>query len=46
MSWNAAKRAIGYDYRNVLRFPGGVEAWAAAGYQLQPATPETVPLGP
>ena len=46
MSWNAAKRAIGYGYRDVLWFPGGVDAWEAAGYQLQPATPEAVPLGP
>jgi PQQ-dependent catabolism-associated CXXCW motif protein len=46
MSWNAAKRAIGYGYRNVLWFPGGAEAWQAAGYRLDPATPEDVPLGP
>ena len=46
MSWNAAKRAISYGYRNVLWFPGGAEAWADAGYQLQPATAEDVPLGP
>ena len=46
MSWNAAKRAIGYGYRNVLWFPGGAEAWEAAGFPLQPAKPEEVPLGP
>ena len=46
MSWNAARRAVRYGYRNVLWFPGGAEAWAAAGYQLQSATPEPVPLGP
>jgi PQQ-dependent catabolism-associated CXXCW motif protein len=46
MCWNAAKRAISYGYRNVLWFPGGVEAWEGAGYKLQPATPEAVPLGP
>jgi len=46
MSWNAAKRAISYGYRNVLWFPGGAEAWKAAGFALQPATPEDVPLGP
>ncbi len=40
MSWNAAKRAIQYGYRNVLWFPGGAEAWLAAGYPLQAATPE------
>ncbi len=43
MSWNAAKRAISYGYRNVLWFAGGAEAWANAGYQLQPAIAEDVP---
>ena len=42
----AAKRAISYGYRNVLWFAGGAEAWEAAGFKLQPATPEEVPLGP
>ncbi len=32
MSWNAAKRALGYGYRNVYWFPGGVQEWSAAGY--------------
>lgn len=32
MSWNAAKRALGYGYRNVYWFPGGVQEWTAAGY--------------
>ena len=43
MSWNAAKRAIGYGYKKVLWFPGGAEAWAAAGFALHAGTPETVP---
>jgi PQQ-dependent catabolism-associated CXXCW motif protein len=43
MSWNAAKRAIGYGYRKVLWFPGGAEAWAAAGFTLHAGTPEAVP---
>lgn len=46
MSWNAAKRAIGYGYRKVLWFPGGAEAWAEAGYPLHPGTPEAPPLDP
>ncbi|MGO9543789.1 MAG: PQQ-dependent catabolism-associated CXXCW motif protein [Rhodomicrobium sp.] len=46
MSWNAAKRAAGYGYRQVLWFPGGAEAWAAEGFKLQPGTPEAVPLDP
>lgn len=32
MSWNAAKRALEYGYRNVYWFPGGVQAWIEAGY--------------
>jgi PQQ-dependent catabolism-associated CXXCW motif protein len=44
MSWNAAKRAIGYGYRQVLWFPGGAEAWEAWGNKLIPATPEAVPV--
>jgi PQQ-dependent catabolism-associated CXXCW motif protein len=31
LSWNAAKRAIGYGYRQVHWFPEGVEGWRAAG---------------
>lgn len=46
MSWNAAKRAVGYGYRHVLWFPGGSEAWAASGYKTQKGTPETPPLDP
>ena len=43
MSWNAAKRAIGYGYKKVLWFPSGAEGWAAAGLPLHAGTPETVP---
>ncbi len=46
MSWNAAKRAVSYGYRQVLWFPGGPDAWAANGNKLQPGTPEAVPLSP
>jgi len=45
MSWNAAKRAVGYGYRRVLWFPGGTEAWAEAGSTMQKGTPEAVPVG-
>jgi len=31
LSWNAAKRAIGYGYRRVYWFPEGIEGWRAAG---------------
>ncbi len=42
LSWNAAKRAIGYGYRRVLWFPDGVEGWTAAGFPTAPV----MPLGP
>jgi PQQ-dependent catabolism-associated CXXCW motif protein len=34
-SWNAAKVLVGAGYRTVAWFPGGIEGWAAAGYELQ-----------
>jgi PQQ-dependent catabolism-associated CXXCW motif protein len=37
MSYNAALRAVKLGYRNVLWYRGGVEAWKAAGQQMQPA---------
>jgi PQQ-dependent catabolism-associated CXXCW motif protein len=39
MSWNAAKRALGLGYRNVLWYPEGTDGWAAAGLPLAPAAP-------
>ncbi|MEP9354486.1 PQQ-dependent catabolism-associated CXXCW motif protein [Xanthobacter sp. KR7-65] len=39
MSWNAAKRAIAYGYRDVSWFPEGTEGWAAAGLPLEPVEP-------
>jgi PQQ-dependent catabolism-associated CXXCW motif protein len=30
--WNAAKRAIGYGYREVNWFPDGIEGWVMAGF--------------
>ncbi|RCS24459.1 PQQ-dependent catabolism-associated CXXCW motif protein [Phyllobacterium salinisoli] len=41
MSWNAAKRAVGWGYRAVLWYPLGTDGWVAAG---QP-TEKNVPLG-
>jgi PQQ-dependent catabolism-associated CXXCW motif protein len=38
-SWNAAKRAIGYGYRNVSWYPSGVEGWQEAGKPLAVAQP-------
>jgi PQQ-dependent catabolism-associated CXXCW motif protein len=31
LSWNAAKRAVGYGYRHIYWFPDGIEGWRAAG---------------
>jgi PQQ-dependent catabolism-associated CXXCW motif protein len=54
LSWNAAKRAISYGYRNVAWFPQGIEGWRASGQSttelkpLQPpaATPSKTPAAP
>lgn len=35
MSYNASLRAINLGYRNVLWYRGGIEAWKAAGQQVQ-----------
>ena len=37
MSYNAALRAINAGFTNVLWYRGGIEAWQAAGFPLQPA---------
>ncbi|QRG09527.1 PQQ-dependent catabolism-associated CXXCW motif protein [Xanthobacter dioxanivorans] len=39
MSWNAAKRALAYGYRNVSWFPDGTDGWAQAGLPLAPLEP-------
>lgn len=35
MSWNAAKRALEFGYRNVYWFPGGTDEWEVMGYRLE-----------
>lgn len=37
MSYNASLRAINMGYKNVLWYRGGIEAWKAAGQQVQQA---------
>jgi PQQ-dependent catabolism-associated CXXCW motif protein len=37
MSYNASLRAINLGYTNVLWYRGGLEAWKAAGQQVQSA---------
>jgi PQQ-dependent catabolism-associated CXXCW motif protein len=39
MSWNAAKRAIGYGYRHVYWYRDGIEGWTAAGLPTEVARP-------
>ena len=34
-SWNAAKALVQAGYKQVAWFPGGIEAWARAGYPLR-----------
>lgn len=52
LSWNGARRAVSYGYRNVWWYPDGVEGWRAAGgataaaEPLQPAGPAPVVPGP
>jgi PQQ-dependent catabolism-associated CXXCW motif protein len=43
LSWNAAKRAISYGYRNVYWYRDGVEGWKAAGYQTAVIEPQIAP---
>jgi len=42
-SWNAAKRAMGYGYRNVAWYPDGAEGWQDAEHPLVIAQPEGPP---
>jgi len=39
MSWNAARRAQTYGYRQVLWFSDGVEAWREAGLPMETIKP-------
>jgi PQQ-dependent catabolism-associated CXXCW motif protein len=40
LSWNAAKRAIGYGYRRVYWFSDGIEGWTAFGGPTVTAEPQ------
>jgi PQQ-dependent catabolism-associated CXXCW motif protein len=39
MSWNAAKRALGYGYSTVYWYPDGTDGWAIAGGSLEDSEP-------
>lgn len=38
-SWNAARRAIVWGYREVFWYPEGIDGWLDAGFDLAPALP-------
>src|SRR3569833_464067 len=40
LSWNGAKRAIAYGYRNVYWFPDGIEGWRKENLPTQVLQPE------
>jgi PQQ-dependent catabolism-associated CXXCW motif protein len=39
MSWNAAKRALTYGYKNVMWFPDGTDAWQEIGQPVVESRP-------
>jgi PQQ-dependent catabolism-associated CXXCW motif protein len=43
MSWNAAKRALGYGYSNVAWYPQGSDGWEHDNLPLAEAQPEPRP---
>jgi PQQ-dependent catabolism-associated CXXCW motif protein len=43
LSWNGAKRAIQYGYRNVYWFPDGIEGWRKAKLPTAIVEPEPTP---
>lgn len=40
MSWNAAKRALGYGYAHVAWYPDGTDGWHQAELPMEDAKPE------
>jgi len=43
LSWNGAKRAIQFGYRNVYWFPDGIEGWRKAKLPTAVVQPEVTP---
>lgn len=43
LSWNGAKRAIQYGYRNVYWYPDGIEGWRKAKLPTVVVEPEATP---
>jgi hypothetical protein len=44
LSWNAAKRVLGFGYRQVAWFPAGIEGWTTAGRPTVAVAPQ-LPAG-
>jgi PQQ-dependent catabolism-associated CXXCW motif protein len=42
MSWNAAKRAVGWGYTSVLWYPLGADGWEKAGLPLKENSPYAI----
>lgn len=45
MSWNAARRALEFGFREVVWFPGGVAAWVEEGGAVETVLPWRPPAG-
>ena len=43
MSWNAARRAVGWGFSDIVWYPGGTDEWEAAGLPLEEREPEPRP---
>jgi len=43
MSWNAAKRAVGWGYKSVFWYPSGADGWGRAGLPLEERRPQMAP---
>jgi PQQ-dependent catabolism-associated CXXCW motif protein len=43
LSWNGARRAIQYGYRNVYWFPDGIEGWRKAKLPTTVVQPDAMP---
>jgi PQQ-dependent catabolism-associated CXXCW motif protein len=43
MSWNAAKRALSFGYRNIAWYPDGTDGWERANLPTAEAQPEPRP---
>lgn len=41
MSWNAARRALSWGYRNVIWFPDGTDGWKELGLPVSQIKPES-----